>query len=133
MSNDVGEDAQLRNTLLHFRLEHELGSKPERVKALLDSWLILSIWDKNENNRNVLRSSRSKAVFDAMVELDVVVAFVVESESILSKLLVIWDLNVLRLVPELDSKTALYFPKSSDDIIGQAFVIFVVNESPLSF
>ena len=68
-----------------------------------------------------------------MNELKVVVAFVVESESILSKLLVIWDLNVLRLTPKLDSKRALYFPESSNDIVRQVFVILVIDESPLSF
>ena len=68
-----------------------------------------------------------------MNELKVVVAFVVESESILSKLLVIWDLNVLRLAPKLDSKRALYFPESSNDIVRQVFVILMIDESPLSF
>jgi hypothetical protein len=68
-----------------------------------------------------------------MNELDVVISFVVESESILSKLFIIWDLNVLRLIPKLDSKSALYFLESSNDIVRQSLVILVINESPLSF
>lgn len=68
-----------------------------------------------------------------MNELDVVISFVVESESILSKLLIVWDLHVLRLIPKLDTKSALYFPESSNDVVRQVLVILVINESPLSF
>jgi hypothetical protein len=68
-----------------------------------------------------------------MNELDVVVSFVIESESILSKLLIVWNLDVLRLIPKLDTKSALYFLESSNDIVGQVHVILVINESPLSF
>jgi len=68
-----------------------------------------------------------------MIELEVVVAFALELESILSKLLVVRDLNVLRLIPKLDSKSALYFPESSNDVVSQVLVILMIDESPLSF
>jgi len=68
-----------------------------------------------------------------MIELEVVVAFALELESILSKLLVVRDLNVLRLIPKLDSKSALYFPESSNDVVRQVLVILMIDESPLSF
>jgi len=110
-----------------------LRSKSKSIKAFLDSWLIFSVWDKNENNCNILRFSTRKAVFDAMNELVVVVAFAFELEPIVSKLLIIWNANVLRLIPKLDSKSALYFLESSNDIIGQVLVILVINKSPLSF
>jgi len=133
LSHDVGEDAQLRDALLHFRFKHELRSKTKSVEVLLDSWLIFSIWDQNENDSNIRSFSTRKSIFDAMNELDVVISFVVESESILSKLLIVWDLHVLRLIPKLDTKSALYFPESSNDVVRQVLVILVINESPLSF
>ena len=80
-----------------------------------------------------MRSSTREAIFDAMNELDVIVAFAFELEPIVSKLFIIWDLNVLRLIPKLDSKSALDFLESSNDLVGQVLVIFVINKSPLSF
>ena len=66
-----------------------------------------------------------KAIFDAMNKLEVVISFAFELELIISKLLIVWELNVLGLIPKFDCKGALYFLESSNDIVCQAFVIFV--------